>query len=294
MFVILRLVNILSQPPKNNKKGNSLIVILTVISTLIILFILQDIFLAPDDKKITRRIFQDNPIGKTLLQSSQNIDINNPPQFIQADFIGLDKIYSISKFRSGSGHDFSKGSGETCRSMKHYFNVQITQEGEQLRQQNNGLPPPPDGNTDIPIYSPVDGRIAEIGRERMLGNQIYIQPDSYPSIRIRLFHIYELEKIKKGVRVVAGEQIGVIGQHQNTDIAITQGRNYISYFEVMPDSIFDKYQDKGAKSREEFIISKEYRDANPLQCNGEWFAVNYDSDPTRGDFVHLSGYNPME
>ena len=35
-----------------------------------------------------------------------------------ADFIDLDKIGHISRFRSGKGHDYPDGY-ETCRSMKH-------------------------------------------------------------------------------------------------------------------------------------------------------------------------------
>lgn len=232
-------------------------------------------------------------VAWNVLDPSSDIDPDNPPQFIQADFIDLDKIYSVSKFRSGSGHDFSMGSGETCRSMKHYFNVQFSEEGNKLRQQNNGLPPPPDGVNDIPIYSPVDGKVVQI-RNEQIGSQVYIQPDSYPSVRVRLFHIYLFDEIGRGTRLAAGEQIGVIGQYQNTDIAITQGNKYLSYFKVLPDGIFAKYQARGAKNRDEFIISKEYRDANPLECNGEWFAVNYDSDPNRGDFVRLSGYSQTQ
>src|SRR3990172_3261597 len=98
------------------------------------------------------------------------------PQFIEADFIDLDKIYSISKFRSGSGHDFS-GNGEKCRSMKHYFNTQDTREKMDAFSQNNGIPPAPDGNGDIPIYSPVDGKIVSVAKEQMpIGVQIYIRP----------------------------------------------------------------------------------------------------------------------
>src|SRR3990167_11035872 len=84
------------------------------------------------------------------------------PQFIQADFIDLEKVASISKFRSGSGHDFSKGSGETCRSMKHYFNVPRPEWIGQLISKNGGIAPEPDGKTDISIYSPVDGKIISI------------------------------------------------------------------------------------------------------------------------------------
>ena len=211
-------------------------------------------------------------------------------KFIQADFIDLSYINAISKFRSGSGHDFSQGSGETCRSMKHYFNVRRTPEVEQLISHNKGIPPVPDGKTDISIYSPVDGTIINIESDQIdIGKQIYIRPDTQPKFWVRLFHIYPLSGIKRGSQVKAGQPIGVIGQYQNTDIAINKGRgNYISYFEVMPDNIFAKYQTLGIKSRKDLIISKEERDANPLQCNGEWFSKNYDSDPSFGNFVYLN------
>ncbi|HLB32563.1 MAG TPA: hypothetical protein VJL27_03355 [Patescibacteria group bacterium] len=219
-----------------------------------------------------------------------------PAQFIQADFIDLEKIVAISKFRSGSGHDFSQETDETCRSMKHYYNVQNSAEGERLRSQNNGLPPAPDGKTDIKIYSPVDGRITSIQSEKMpIGEQIYIKPNDAPDYTIRLFHIYKLGGIKDGSAVKAGEQIGNIGQYQNTDIAIEGRRGFnsqfISYFEVMPDAIFAKYLARGVKNRDELIITKAYRDAHPLECNGERFAQNYDSDPNSGNMVYLSGYN---
>lgn len=232
---------------------------------------------------------QKNPMPSPVSTAPENTMLLS--EFIQADFIDLMKIYAISKFRSGSGHDFSRGSGETCRSMKHYFNVRRTEQAEQLINQNKGIPPTPDGKTDIQIFSPVDGRIASI-ESNQFGKQIYIQPDSHPNFMIRLFHIYPLSDITNGALVKAGQKIGVIGQYQNTDIAITEGRgNYISYFEVMPDSLFAKYQALGVKNRNELIISKAERDANPLQCNGEYFAKNYESDPSSENFVYLKG-NP--
>ncbi|KKP88965.1 MAG: hypothetical protein UR93_C0005G0021 [Berkelbacteria bacterium GW2011_GWA2_35_9] len=212
-------------------------------------------------------------------------------KFIQADFIDLDKIFSVSKFRSGSGHDFS-GNGETCRSMKHYFAPNWSQAGENLRQANNGMPPAPNGTNDINIYSPVDGTITGIKTEKSpIGEQIYIQPDSQKDYTIRLFHVYKNTGIEKGSKLTAGQKIGVIGQYSTTDIAVQKGRNnFISYFDVMPDSIFAKYIARGIKSKNELIISKAERDANPLQCNGENFTKNYDSDPSFGNYVFLSGY----
>lgn len=221
-----------------------------------------------------------------------NAETTNLPEFIQADFIDLDKIYSISKFRSGSGHDFSS-SGEKCRSMKHYFNTQDTREKMVSFDKNNGIPPKPDGINDISIYSPVDGEIVGVESEQMpIGKQIYIRPKPNPDYAVRLFHVYLDSNLKRGSRVTAGQKIGVISQYQNTDIAIMKegfGRNFISYFDVMPDSIFAKYRERGVNSRDEMIISKKSRDANPFQCNGEMFVREKNNTDPR-DFVFLSGY----
>lgn len=237
-------------------------------------------------------------IGPFSSNDSSNSDSNSLPQFIQADFIDLDKITYISKFRSGSGHDFS-GNGEKCRSMKHYFNTQDTREKMDAFSQNNGIPPAPDGNGDISIYSPVDGKIISVKKEQMpIGVQIYIRPKLNSEFTIRLFHIYLNDDIKKGSAVKAGQKIGVISKNQNTDIAISKGspfgQNFISYFDVMPDSIFKGYQDRGVKSRSDFIISKKERDAKPLACNGEQFAKNRDQEASSDDFVFLSGYQGQD
>jgi hypothetical protein len=56
---------------------------------------------------------------------------NHLPKFIQADFIELDKIETISLFRSGVGHDSSDApsTGETCRSKKHYCSPTLEAQG---------------------------------------------------------------------------------------------------------------------------------------------------------------------
>lgn len=222
--------------------------------------------------------------------SGSQVDPNNLPKFIEHDFIDLSQVYSISKFRSGEGHDFS-GGGESCRSMKHYFNPQMSAEDQQYRSQNNGIPKPPDGQTDIDIFSPVAGKITKITEEQTpIGKQVYIQPDDNPDFTIRLFHIYLTDGIGSGAKVSAGQKIGVIGGSQGTDIAIEAGHgNYISYFQVMSDGLFTAYQARGAASREDFIITKEYRDTNPLQCNGEQFVESVSYQSNQNNF-YLSGY----
>jgi len=246
---------------------------------------------------IGRGVYAFMVMGKTATDSqpqnqpSGGDTANTSSPFIQADFIDLDKIFSVSKFRSGSGHDFS-GNGEKCRSMKHYFAPNWSQAGESLRQANNGMPPGPNGKTDINIYSPVDGTITGIQAEKSpIGEQIYIQPNLAKDYTIRLFHVYKNAGIAKGSVLKAGQKIGVIGQYSSTDIAVQKGRNnFISYFDVMPDSIFATYIARGVTSKNDLILSKAQRDANPLQCSGENFAKNYDSDPSSGNYVFLSGY----
>src|SRR3989344_7698295 len=154
-------------------------------------------------------------ISLVITRAPTITDENNLPKFIQADFVNLSQIYSISKFRSGEGHDFS-GGGETCRSMKHYFTPQYNPNVQWREVDGKRLPPLPDGITDILIYSPVDGKISSIGEEHTpIGKQVAIIPDSQPYL-IRLFHIYLSPDIKSGTHVKAGQQIGVIGKNQGT------------------------------------------------------------------------------
>ena len=196
-------------------------------------------------------------MGAVIFVFRSSTETDRLPQFIEADFIDLDQIYSISKFRSGSGHDFSSGS-EECRSMKHYFNTQDTREKMLSYDQNNGIPPKPDGVNDISIYSPVNGKIIAVKSDKMpIGVQVYIRPTAYPDYTVRLFHIYLDSGVEDGSQVIAGQKIGVISQYQNTDIAITRGwTDYISYFEVLPDHLFANYLNRENKPKKNFRTAK--------------------------------------
>ncbi len=48
----------------------------------------------------------------------------------------------------------------------------------------------------------------------------------------------------------------------------------LSYFDVMSDSVFQRYVARGITSRNDCIISKETRDSDPLNCSGENFATS--------------------
>lgn len=236
---------------------------------------------------------------KRSTSSSSSVDTSNPSQFVTASFVDLSKIFSISKFRSLQGHDFSKG-GETCRSMKHYFTPQRTQKGMELVGKNNGIPPKPDGTNDIDIFSPFDGKITRIEAEHFpVGEQIYLVPDAASNYTVRIFHVFKSDGIKVGSKLSAGQKIGVISSYSDTDISVENKDKYLSVFEVMTDSVFAEYQARDAKTRDDFIISREHRDAHPVACNQEknsdqkfYLPDNYDQT---GDEVHLSGYkNPID
>ena len=77
--------------------------------------------------------------------------------------------------------------------------------------------------------------------------------------------------------VIAGTQLGThIGSQTMSDISVIvndptrQGR-MVSYFDALTDSVFSQYQNRGVNNRDELIIPKAVRDANPLSCSGETF-----------------------
>jgi hypothetical protein len=216
----------------------------------------------------------------------KDIDINNLPQFIQADFIDLDRIYSISNYRSGIGHDAS-ANGETCRSMRHYFRGQS---GDEIYKEKGYDP-----NMAISIFSPVDGRVLGISGDTSSGKgqQINIKPNNASGFNVRIYNVF----IDKGIhffsKLKAGQKIG--GSMGVGEITISYNRIFdpmqFSYFSVMPDDIFVKYQARGIKNREELIITKTYRDAHPLQCEDTSernFIPSAETD-SNYSFVLLSG-----
>lgn len=225
----------------------------------------------------------------------QTYSEDNLPQFIQAEFIDLDRVNGISKFRSGAGHDYSYGSDETCRSMKHYFSpLVLGGRGIEAFMQ------PPDLATATEIYSPVDGKIVSISGEQMpIGKQIHIRPDNHPDFVIRLFHVYPVGEMKMGTHLSAGQLVGHLHADQGTDISVEVnqlfGSQYFSYFSVMPDEIFTNYQSRGIERREDVVLTRAQRDAEPLTCNGEQFATNYGREAITDNYVFLNGFTlPMD
>ncbi len=195
-----------------------------------------------------------------------DIDKQGIPKFVGTNYIELTNISKISMYRSSVGHDYSDFT-EHCRSMKHYFQ------------------PKPDVDwTTIKIFSPVTGTITRVEQE-WTGTKVEIESEKYPAFRFQIFHINLLVPRNVGDKIVAGDQLGThIGSQTYSDISVIvndptkQGR-MVSYFFVITDKIFQEYINRGINTRDELIISKEVRDANPLTCTGDTFSPG---DPLEG------------
>ncbi len=187
-----------------------------------------------------------------------DIDADGIPRFVDANYVQLDAIRRVSRYRSSIGHDYSD-QFEPCRSMKHYFE--------------------PKSDVDwstIPLYAPVSGTITRVDPE-WAGTKIEIASDDYPAFRFSVFHVNSPVPHQLNEHVVAGEQLGThIGAQTTSDISVIvndptrQGRR-VSYFDVMTDGLFADYMARGVAAREDLIISRETRDANPLTCNDDTF-----------------------
>jgi hypothetical protein len=187
-----------------------------------------------------------------------DIDKDGIPRFVETNSIELEKIYRISKFRSSVGHDYSDAF-EHCRSMKHYFE--------------------PRGDVDwgtIKIYAPVTGTVTRVDQE-WAGTHIEIASEEHPAFRFSIFHVNLQTPLNLGDQVASGDLLGThIGSQTMSDMAVIvndptrQGR-MISWFEVITDDVFAEYHNRGVGAREDMIITKEVRDANPLTCDGETF-----------------------
>ena len=222
---------------------------------------------------------------------SFGIDPATAPNFVTANVVDLKSYGGVSKFRSGAGHDFS-GGGESCRSMKHYF-LPILTEGRV--DDPSKIPQTIDPASNLPIVAPFDGEVTAIQSEQYpLGKQIYLRPTGYVSYMVRLFHVYPLDTLTVGSKITAGERIGSVLPWQQTDIAVQvmtlSGPQFISYFDVLADSAAAAYNDRSADVPEDFIISRQTRDQNPLSCNGEEFT---NKDTMTGDhWYFFSDYTP--
>lgn len=192
------------------------------------------------------------PAPPTLPATTYDLDRLGAPRFVTADYIDLDAIAAISRFRSAEGHDYADGA-EICRSMKHYFR--------------------PRENVDaasIGLYAPVTGTVAYV-RDDLWGKQVGIRPDAQPAFTVILFHVNPARPLTAGARLASGERLGThVGAQTWSDVAVgvdtPAGYRLVSWFEVLTDAVWRGYQARGLRSRDEAIIPRAERDADPLAC----------------------------
>jgi len=205
------------------------------------------------------------PFYQPGTEYTYDVSLNGIPRFVQDNYIEIDKIDRISKFRSGEGHDYSDDF-EQCRSMKHYL-----------------VPRADVDSATIKVYSPVAGTISRITQEGYpnSGMQVQIRPSdpNYQAFQFILFHVNVDPSLAQGGTVLSGQQIGThIGSITDSDIAVgvntPTGWKLVSYFDVMADSLFASYAARGVPTRDAIIITKEARDVDPLSpCDGSQFTV---------------------
>jgi hypothetical protein len=179
-----------------------------------------------------------------------------PPRVLDANYIDLSKVERVSRFRSAIGHSYVDGSGETCRSMKHYFQPKLSVDW-----------------TAVEVYAPATGTIWTIATDGW-GYRVMLRPRDLPALNVAIFHVNPDPGIVKGTWVIAGDRIGRHASSSTmsdiaTDFGGKETGTLLSYFQTMTDSVFAQYQARGVPSREAAIITKDERDADPVPCVGE-------------------------
>lgn len=200
-----------------------------------------------------------------------DVDKYGLPKFVNQNYIELSKVFGISKFRSGAGHDFSD-SFETCRSMKHYFYNLTNWEG--------AVGPKPDLTVGYPkIYAPVTGVVTEVHPE-WYGHQVRIRSNEYPAFVFIIFHVRLARDLVAGDSVTEGEEIGGEGPDIAVEVNTPIGRKMVSFLDIITDDVFKEFQGRGVRTRSDAIISREARDLDPLTCDENHNFVPNDDYPS--------------
>jgi hypothetical protein len=196
------------------------------------------------------------------------------PRFIRTSPLTVADLDRISRFRSSAGHDFSDGE-ETCRNMKHYFEFHW----------GNGAP---SWTTEV-VVAPVRGTISMAVAEQQYGIQLYLQPDAPHDYLIRLFHVTPVATLHTGDVVEEGQPLGTHASDMtDADVALSSfaghPEEYVSFFDAVTDDLFAAFQARGVMTRDDLIISRAARDADPLSCAADGMFLTHGSLP---DWVQL-------
>ncbi len=218
------------------------------------------------------------------------------PQLIESHVTDVAMLEEVSKFRSAAGHDFSydplfayggeyfgaTDSTEPPSSMKHYLAPYAAHLGDQ---------------STVPIYSPFDGAITRVTEEvnednpSIVNKRVEITSSDNPAYTLVVFHMDLDEDYPQILNdwpaavwpahqpddasyvtdtLSAGDLMGYADMRTGHDFdvavlySVTSTEKYwVSYFDLMPDSLFSTYSARDA-TRELLSISKAERIANPI------------------------------
>ena len=241
------------------------------------------------------------------------LGLNTAAQVVDHYYLDPQNVDRVSKFRSCAGHHYGydpmfidiglyqveTDPTETNRSMKHYFSPL-----EPFRTSGS--------NDTLQLHAPFEGaiyRVTDEGHDSgYVNKQVWIQSRASPDVFAILFHVNLLDTFPQywndypaehwpyhgdddtdfdRLTVSAGEVIGYADLRGTiSDIAILKKidsteYHYLSYFDesVMTEEVFALYREYDLTSRDGIIISREFRNANPLpeDCWGsfreeDWFA----------------------
>ena len=208
-----------------------------------------------------------------------------PQPVLTANFIDLDKVDRISKYRSCQGHTVvPQESAESKRNMKHYI----------------VLKPEFEGTGNVPVYSPLDGVVTSIRSEPDKG----LEGEVWLGVKgndwdFSIQHLNIDSNIKGKQKVKAGDILGYVA-NRGIDVVYGVGADSVkmidgryespyqdldSPFNHMSDELFGLYQNNlmandKVITKDEFIYTKEFRDANPCQYREN------DNEGGLNDFAH--------
>ncbi len=232
------------------------------------------------------------------------------PTLIESHITNPDMIYEISKFRSGAGHDFSydgisyageffgaTDATEPDSSMKHYYAPYAAYKGDRVT---------------VPVYAPFDGTFTRVTEEvhpddsSIVNKRLEITSADDSDYLAVLFHVNLDDAFPQILNdwpaalwpahqpddpsyttdtVSAGDFLGYADMRISNDFdlavlfSVSASEKYwVSLFDLMPETLFDSYEHRGA-DREDMSISKAERLADPVtwwgsRNNDDWVTLN--------------------
>lgn len=198
----------------------------------------------------------------TILVIYKSSESSSPPQ-ITTNFIDLNTVEKISKYRSCQGHIvIPQDESETMRNMKHYV----------------VLKPQYYGGNKVAVYAPISGDVSVRSEtEKGLEGEVWLgQRGSDWQVSIQ--HLVISQDIRDKQKVTAGQTLGYVA-NRGIDIVYGIGAKtekvidgyaspYLaldSIFNHMADEVFDKYRARGIETRDSLVYSKDFRDQNPCK-----------------------------